>query len=227
MNKIVESINFASDAYWGDPERFNFRAMIDSYTTTTEMNQGQDRTVKTTFQITMMGHIVPDSINTSIANMNKFYSKSAIKFGLETAGSEEILQGKADTPASTNTVGRFYDNLTGKSEVNINFSGMTAEERTYLALSNTVDTNNNSYVIDNVENSITFANVTLVTPPANFPDHEIDDFLVTIGGLTIEPSAIDRIVQEGADLLVDFHNSNLGYNITEGMEITITGKLNG
>jgi len=76
MNKIVESINFASDAYWGDPEKFNFRAMIDSYTTTTEVNQGQDRTVKTSFQINMMGHIVPDSINTSIANMNKFYSKS-------------------------------------------------------------------------------------------------------------------------------------------------------
>ena len=227
MNKIVESINFASDAYWGDPEKFSFRAMIDSYTTTTELNQGQDRTVKTNFQINMMGHIVPDSINTSIANMNKFYSKSAIKFGLETAGSEEILQGKADSPASTGTTGRFYDNLTGKSEVNINFSGMTAEERTYLALSDTIDTNNNSYVIDNVENSITFANVTLVTPPANFPDHEIDDFLVTIGGLSIEPSAIDRIVQEGDDLLVDFHNSNLGYTITEGMEITITGKLNG
>ena len=104
---------------------------------------------------------------------------------------------------------------------------MTAEERTYLALSDTIDTNNNSYVIDNVENSITFANVTLVTPPANFPDHEIDDFMVTIGGLSIEPSAIDRIVQEGDDLLVDFHNSNLGYTITEGMEITITGKLNG
>ena len=227
MNKIVESINFASDAYWGDPERFNFRAMIDSYTTTTEVNQGQDRTVKTNFEIKMMGHIVPDSINTSIANMNKFYSKSSIKFGLETAGSEEVLQGKADSPASSGTKGRFYDNLTGKSEVNINFSGMTAEERDYLALSNTVDTNNNSYVIDNVENSITFANVTLVTPPPNFPDHEIDDFLVTIGGLSIEPSAIDRIVQEGADLLVDFHNTNLGYSITEGMEITITGKLNG
>ena len=87
MNKIVESINFASDAYWGDPERFNFRAMIDSYTTTTEMNKGQDRTVKTSFDINMMGHIVPDSINTSIANMDKFYSKASIKFNYETTGS--------------------------------------------------------------------------------------------------------------------------------------------
>ena len=91
MNKIIESINFASDAYWGDPERFNFRAMIDSYTTTTELNKGQDRTVKTTFNINLMGHIVPDTINTSIANMNKFYSKSAIKFSYETTGSIDRL----------------------------------------------------------------------------------------------------------------------------------------
>jgi len=73
MNKIIEGINFASDAYWGDPERFNFRAMIDSYTTTTEVVQGQDRTVRTSFEINMLGHIVSDTINTSIANMNKFY----------------------------------------------------------------------------------------------------------------------------------------------------------
>jgi len=48
MNKLVESINYASDAYWGDPNKFNFRAMIDSYTTATEMTQGNDRTVRTT-----------------------------------------------------------------------------------------------------------------------------------------------------------------------------------
>ena len=35
MNKLVEAINFASDSYWGDPERFSFRAMIDSYAQTT------------------------------------------------------------------------------------------------------------------------------------------------------------------------------------------------
>jgi hypothetical protein len=67
----------------------------------------------------------------------------------------------------------------------------------------------------------------LATPPSNFPDHEIDDFLVTIGGLSIEPSAIESIVQDGSDLVIDFNRSVLGYDITEGMEITITGKLNG
>ena len=91
MNKIVESINFASDAYWGDPERFNFRAMIDSYTTTTEVTQGQDRTVKTSFEINLMGHIIPDTINASIASTDKFYSKSKLNFTYEATGSIDRL----------------------------------------------------------------------------------------------------------------------------------------
>ena len=62
MNKIVEAINFASDSYWGDPNKFSFRAMIDNYTTSTELAQGQDRAVKTTFNISMIGHIVSDTI---------------------------------------------------------------------------------------------------------------------------------------------------------------------
>ena len=37
MNKIIESINNASDSYWGDPERFNFTAKIDTYNNTTEV----------------------------------------------------------------------------------------------------------------------------------------------------------------------------------------------
>ena len=44
-----------SDSYWGDKERYRFRAMIDSYTPTIEMNQGQDRSVKTTFTIRLNG----------------------------------------------------------------------------------------------------------------------------------------------------------------------------
>lgn len=84
MNKIVESINFASDSYWGDPERFQFRAMIDNFNTTTELNQGEDRKVRTEFTISMLGHIIPDSINVQLNGQNKFYSKSKLNFGVET-----------------------------------------------------------------------------------------------------------------------------------------------
>jgi len=88
MNKIVESINFASDSYWGDPERFKFRAMIDNYTPTVELNQGEDRKVKTEFTINLLGHIIPDTINSQINGQNKYYSKSTVLFKTETTINE-------------------------------------------------------------------------------------------------------------------------------------------
>lgn len=85
-NKIVEGINYASDSYWGDPSRFKFRAMIDNYTTSTELVQGNDRMVKTEFQINLLGHVVTDTINAQVFNTKKLYSKAAIKVTTETTG---------------------------------------------------------------------------------------------------------------------------------------------
>ena len=86
-NKIIEGINFASDSYWGNPSKFRLRAMIDSYTTVTEVVQGNERINKTEFNINLLGHIITDTINAQAYNSKKFYSKSAIKFGAETEGS--------------------------------------------------------------------------------------------------------------------------------------------
>ena len=76
-NKIIEGINFASDSYWGDPSRFKFRAMIDNFTTSAEIVQGNDRIVKTEFQINLLGHIVTDTYNAELVNSKKVYSKSS------------------------------------------------------------------------------------------------------------------------------------------------------
>jgi len=226
MNKIVESINFASDAYWGDPERFNFRAMIDSYTTATELNKGQDRTVKTSFNINMMGHIVPDSINASIAGMNKFYSKSSISFGLETDGNLEILNTKANTSVSANPKGRFFDDIAGKTEItNISYSGMSQEDKDYIATTTILDSNLDSNTVDEGLRTITFLNVSFLTPPAGFPALTVMDFQVYINGVIAEISAIDSILEVGNNVVITF-NSNLDYNITSQMEILVIGKLN-
>jgi hypothetical protein len=83
MNKLIESINYASDAYWGNPDKFSFRAMIDNYTTSTTLNQGEDRTVKTEFNINLLGHVVPNGINTLPQGSAKFFNKSAVFFGTE------------------------------------------------------------------------------------------------------------------------------------------------
>ena len=86
LNKIVEAVNYASDSYWGDPERFKFKASIDSYATTVELNDGQDRIVKSTFSINMFGYIIPENIQKQISSIKKYNNKSQIVIGLESTG---------------------------------------------------------------------------------------------------------------------------------------------
>ena len=84
MNKLIEMINYTSDSYWGDPERFKFNAKIDTYSNTTEISQGDNRVVKTNFGLTLQGYLVPDSINKELSKKpQKFYSKSTVVFNGE------------------------------------------------------------------------------------------------------------------------------------------------
>jgi hypothetical protein len=87
-NKLVEAIEFASDSYWGDPARYKFRAAIDSFTTTTLLEEGVDRAAKSTFTIKVNGYIIPNTVNKDMATArSKFYTKSQVVFTMETTGS--------------------------------------------------------------------------------------------------------------------------------------------
>ena len=84
MNKLIEMINYSSDSYWGDKERFKFNARIDTYNNTTEISQGESRIVKTNFGLTIQGYLVPDSLNKDLAKKpQKFFSKSRVVFNSE------------------------------------------------------------------------------------------------------------------------------------------------
>lgn len=78
LNKIVEAINYASDAYWGNPEHFKFMATIDSYSTPIEISDNTERIVKTTFNLNIKGYIVPDNIQKQLTAIKKYNSKSQV-----------------------------------------------------------------------------------------------------------------------------------------------------
>ncbi len=79
MNKLIESINYSSDSYWGDPERYKFKASISDYSITTDTPQGTDRMVRASFAITMNGYIIPDALNKELTQSSiKSYSTSRI-----------------------------------------------------------------------------------------------------------------------------------------------------
>jgi hypothetical protein len=91
LNKIIESCEYASDAYWGDPERFKFRAFIDSFTTATELTQGQDRLVKGTFNIRLRGYIIPEVMQKELNSIKKFNSKSKVIIQTEAVSNSDIF----------------------------------------------------------------------------------------------------------------------------------------
>ena len=70
-NKIVESVNYASDSYWGDPERFKFNARIDSFANNVEVAQGKNRMIKTNFEMTLQGYIIPDAMGAVLKQYSK------------------------------------------------------------------------------------------------------------------------------------------------------------
>jgi hypothetical protein len=80
MNKIVEAMNYASDSYWGDPEKFKFKAMIDSFITNTELPSDNERIVKSTFSIKLYGYIIPDTIQKDLSSIKKIYNKAQVNF---------------------------------------------------------------------------------------------------------------------------------------------------
>jgi hypothetical protein len=191
-DKLIEALNFASDSYWGDPDRYRFRAMIDSYTPTIEVAQGQDRGVKASFNIKLNGYIITDTYNRDKANLKKFYSKAQVNFKMETAGTMEELTTRAATPEKEASV-RFFDTATVTSGGTY---ALSTEDITYLTLKNAAIANTKS------SSSATFSNRTIATPPAGYPTPGVQDFEVYINGRRVPASQVTSVSQVGADIMV-------------------------
>ena len=95
LNKIVESMEYASDAYWGNPQRYQFKAMIDSFGFQTELSQDDERIVRSTFSIKINGYIIPELLQKDITTLQKFSNKTQIFISTETTI-------PSDSPQSSN-----------------------------------------------------------------------------------------------------------------------------
>ena len=78
LNKLIEAFNYASDSYWGDPEKFKFKSRIDSFATPIELVQGGERTVKATFSLKLHGYVVPLTTQKDLSSIKKFNNKTTV-----------------------------------------------------------------------------------------------------------------------------------------------------
>ena len=90
LNKIIEAVNYSSDSYWGDPERFKFMASIDSFNNINELSNNDGRIVRANFTLKLQGYVVPDSIQKKLKEQNtRFFSKAQIVLNQATTVIEE------------------------------------------------------------------------------------------------------------------------------------------
>lgn len=106
LNKIVEAINYASDAYWGDPQRFKFQARIDSFNTVSELSDNAERSVKSTFTIKLHGYLVPNVLQKDMNAIKKFTDKTKVIFSLEVSSNEAILKGNVNADGTATELKR-------------------------------------------------------------------------------------------------------------------------
>ena len=78
LNKIVEAIEYASDAYWGNPERYQFKTMIDSFGFQTELTNNDERIIRSTFDLRINGYIIPDTLQKDVTAISKFSNTTQV-----------------------------------------------------------------------------------------------------------------------------------------------------
>lgn len=83
-NKLVEAIEYVSDAYWGDKEKYLFQTNVDTITNINELQVGEDRLVRASFNFKLAGYIIPDTFKRSTQSQPKQLTTSEIIITNET-----------------------------------------------------------------------------------------------------------------------------------------------
>ena len=208
MNKIVEAIEFASDSYWGDPNKFNFRARINSFNTITEVVNDNDRAVKTNFDIILSGYLVPDTINRYKANTDLAYGITKVIINGET-----VLSGLGSTTPST-------VNIVGQGSTNVLISQTTGVDQATIDYLNT-NIQHDADVI--TTNTAIFTGRNFANAPATLPATSATNFTVFVNGQFAPAGSVTSITN--GPITVTFNTSVLGYTLKSTDTITLIGKF--
>ena len=221
MDKLIEAINFASNSYWGDPSKFQFKTRIDSYSDQIVLEQGSDRTIKCTFNMILNGYIIPDSVNRELASVNKAFSNTQVVFGLEVADSSEQFSANIRKPKS-----KKISSVTASDSVNVtNFNTFnTGTSTADVAYLNT----NISKIADivSIPDTAIFTGASLLQPTAGstLPPTSKDNFTFFINGQHV-PTSLVTLVQNIGDITITINTASLGYELESDDEVTAIGKF--
>jgi hypothetical protein len=208
LNKIVEAINYASDTYWGEKDRFKFYATISSFDTPIEITDNSNRIAKATFTLTIKGYVIPDSIQKQLTSIKKYNSKAQVIIEMEAVSS---LDDPKPKPLKT-TSPIFIDNQ--KPVIN------------YISQDVLVYLNTNIQKLGTYVNSTTVTfNSGWIQAPNSLPPTSIVNFTFFVNGTLVESAAIVSFTQNAGISTLVIDPTELGYSISPSDEIVAIGKF--
>jgi hypothetical protein len=220
LNKIIEALEYASDAYWGDPERFKFKTTINTFTPTVELTDNSERIVKCSLSMTLYGYITPDIPQKDLNSVKKFSNKTKVIFTLETVGG-----GTETFDANVNQTVKQKGGLASIIDsVNIVNNNITSNvDTTTLIYLNTSKALQATTVT--VPNIAIFTGAFLAAP-AGLPSTSAASFSYYVNGQLVEPNAITSFIDNGGGTCtLAVNTANLGFTLQPTDEIVAIGKF--
>jgi len=119
MNTILEAFQYATDTYWGDKYGFKFLSKVSSFDTTSEMAEGTQRLVRTTFTITVNAYLLPEKFDNIPTTQKAFTIKKVIwNVDLDTDLAVQTSGIKTKTPSiGENYRDNYYELLYGSGSI--------------------------------------------------------------------------------------------------------------
>ena len=93
MNPLVEKVIYHDMKYWGEENRFRFRTKTDSWDDASELSTDNDRMIKTQFNLTFNGYLVPETINEQVnTGVIHTFDQVVMEEGDTTTGKSTIIE---------------------------------------------------------------------------------------------------------------------------------------
>ena len=220
LAKLIEMMEYASDSYWGNPERFQFKVNINSFSTVSELSDNAERVVRATFTLNLFGYIIPDIPQRDLNAARKFSETTKVSFGLEATGGDvdNFELNIQQTLKQGTGIANVFDSQNITNNIT-NITGDIGSISTYLSANNQVA----GTYIDST--TIRFPHQWLVAP-VPLPPTNAGQFVFFVNGQLIEPSAITSFTEgTGVSTLV-INSTALGFSFISSDEIIGIGKFN-
>ena len=206
MDSIIESLNFASRSYWGDPNKFLFYSSIENFQDNLTFDAGEDRIVKSTFNLTLNGYLIPDTEMSKVAGASKSYGVSKVTFGIEVTDSVEASMAKTNP-----NKGKALNSVTIGDSMNVVYNITTGVDQATI-----------NYLTTNIQVLGTVVNGSTVNfnrgwklEPATIPSGATrDSFTFFINGNFVESGAISDFVDNDDNTsTLTLDTAKLGYEV--------------